>query len=285
MKAFLLIVAAACCGRDGLGGQDAQQATASAAASDREQFRRWQAHYAQWASRHEFHEAGANPSKLTFHSRPVHVYANPAGGAQSHGAIFLWTKDNRPAVIGAMWTRQIRTVRYVTASVHSTSPEPLRGARDGQTYWTPREAGVELKEWCAAKPPANSRYQRLMQMRNIVREIEAVRIHQGDETILRTLSQPLFRYQNDDVVDGAVFGMFYEWDPEIFAIVEARVQDGGSRWVVGFARFSNKGLRVTHAGKAVWSFDPSGPEPPLGGKEFPYFSVLIERRPATIGNH
>lgn len=92
------------------------------------------------------------------------------------------------------------------------------------------------------------------------------------------MPQPLYRYRNDDVVDGAIFGFFEDWDPEMFVLIESSAdqQDG---WMMGVVRFSNKRLELRLAGQDIWEYDPNGTEPPLGGQDWLYLSKAVETRP------
>jgi hypothetical protein len=243
------------------------------------QFDRWRAHYVKWASGLELRLDAAESRDLTFQREPVSVFSNPAGGTSSHGAVFVWTSDERPQVIGAVWSRKVEETRRVSVSQHSLASVPLQGIRDNAVFWNPMDAGIVLHAWPTADPPSTTQANRLVQMRNIVRSLDAVRIHRGDRSQLRALPQPLYRYKNDEITDGAVFGLFHEWDPEIFVVVEAR---RGGNWEIGFARFSDKLLRVTHEDKELWNYDPEGTDPPLGGRERAYVSQVVEVRPPVI---
>ena len=86
---------------------------------------------------------------------------------------------------------------------------------------------------------------------------------------------------DNPLADGAIFGFFENWDPELFVLVETRVKQPG-RWMIGVIRFSNKQLALQLADKSIWQYDPAGSEPPLGGPGLLYFSRSLETRPHLL---
>jgi hypothetical protein len=241
------------------------------------QLQHWRSYYAQVSAQHKFLVGDKDPMGADLRSAPLHFFSNPAGGTQSHGSIHIWTNDSRPVVLGAIWSRRFGETRRVSGSFHSTSLARLEGKWNGTPFWQPGDP-IEMKVWPQETTVARSLPLRLVQMKNMMRALEATRFQKDERSKMRVLSQPLYRYRNSEVMDGAIFGFFENWDPELFVLVEARVQHP-DRWVVGMIRFSNKRLDVKLRGKRIWEYDPEGTEPPLGGPEFLYVSKSITTRP------
>lgn len=257
-----------------ISGQEAESANSPS------QLQQWRDHYLELAKTHRFLLGDDETEEAVLQQAPLHFYSNPAGGTQSHGSIFVWTENDRPVVLGALWSRKIGNYRHVSASFHSTATNSLRGLAGETEFWKPART-LTMKPWPGNIRRAVSAPRRLAQMRAMMRSLEAIRTHQEQQTQLRLLPQPLCRYQNDKIADGAIFGFFEDWDPELFVLVESPI-DQPDRWVMGVVRFSNKRLELRLEGQNVWEYDPAGPEPPLGGPSWLYVSNLIENRPAIF---
>ena len=237
----------------------------------RKAFERWVEYYQEVAGGYDIRLKSQPDEPLEVSAEPVHVYTNPSSGLDTHGAFFVWTHNGRAEAIGAIWSKLTgrgSRIRYVHHEFQSLSTEPfVAKGREGLT-WAPRAEGVELKEVADAPPPAKTKALRLAQMRAIARGFTGYHVN-PTEFQLRLLAQPLYRYEPpedaDALGDGAVFGLFMDWDPEILLVLEIRPTDAGPRWHYAVGRFSNKPLRLEHGGRDVWEHaggdfgDPRGP--------------------------
>ena len=77
------------------------------------------------------------PTRLKLRPEPVLTYANPAGGGQSHGEMFVWTRDGRPAIgprghAGfARFTNLPVSARHKDVRVWSFHESPAQGPTGG----------------------------------------------------------------------------------------------------------------------------------------------------------
>jgi hypothetical protein len=96
--------------------------------ADKAQFQRWQEYYRRVAAEYELEQGKDRPMPLKLRPEPVLSYANPAGRGRGHGAMFVWTRDVRSEVLGAIWSRQPGEQRYVIHEMHSlvVGTHPLR---------------------------------------------------------------------------------------------------------------------------------------------------------------
>jgi hypothetical protein len=222
---------------------------------------KWQASYKKIAESIVM-QHGKQPLKLV--EQPLRFYTNPVRSNDQHGAIFLWTEEGRPAVIGSIWSAlnlQNPAVRFVTHEWHSLLSDPdVSATRDGQAVWTSGQAGIAWEPLSGAPLPAASKSARLVQMRAIARRYSATIQTQG-ESELRLMEQPLFRYAEGtaDVVDGAIFDFAMTTDPELLLLVEARDTGGKRAWQIAFARFGNKAMTVKESDHTVWSCEQGSP--------------------------
>jgi hypothetical protein len=112
-------------------------------------------------------------------------------------------------------------------------------------------------------------------MRALAAEFTGFHTHPVERQ-LRVLPQPLYRYSNSThpTIDGSVFGLFMDWDPEIMLTIEARQTGTESKWHFGVGRFSDRPLRLQHKGVDVWRHaggdfgDPRGPFFAVHGVEY-----------------
>ena len=147
---------------------------------------------------------------------------------------------------------------------HSLATEPLVAKGTDGVKWAPETAGIEFELVPNAPTPAASRTLRLAQMRAMTRQFTGYDMYPQEGTSrketereLRVLPTPLYRYSEDESKpvssDGAVFGFFFDWDPEILLVIEIRSTDDGPRWHYGVGRVDNKPLRLEYNGADVWT--------------------------------
>src|SRR5437763_1074511 len=100
---FALLTAAAA-----LLGQAGQTADA-----DQVQRERWQKYHAEVATQYEMRYGAASGEKLNLNAQPLLNYFNAVGGGQTLGSLFIWTRDGRPEIAGAIWSKQSGEQRRV----------------------------------------------------------------------------------------------------------------------------------------------------------------------------
>lgn len=201
--------------------------------------------------------AGGGRSAVQLEPDSLLQWTNPVR-SQERGAVFIWTDEGRPAVIGSLFTYQHDGRVWDKAEFQSLADTPLQMTRDGKTVWTPQP----VLEWLTPDripAPAASPRQRLVQMRQIARGYR-VRLFdpKEDATELRVLTQPLFRYSAPaaGVVDGAIFSYAVATDPEALLIVEAAGDAASPEWRCAFARFHYWKLQAEGSGgEIVWTVD------------------------------
>jgi hypothetical protein len=235
--------------------------------TEKEQFERWIKHYQGIADGYSITLESAPSELLRVTPKPIHLYRNPSSGRDSHGAFFVWTHAGRAEVIGAIWSRltsEQGDQRYLIHEFQSLATEPLQARGQEGVRWNPRSAGVTLQQIPGAPRPSESKQLRLAQMRALAREFTGYHVHPVERQ-LRLLPQPLYRFEGRDAdADGAVFGLFQEWDPEIILMIESRPTDSGPKWHFAAGRLSDRPLRLQHKDADVWKHeggdfgDPSG---------------------------
>lgn len=261
---------------------------------------RWVKYYTEVARGYDVRLKSAPDEPLTVSAEPLLVYSNPTIGYDTHGAFFVWTRNGRAEAIGAIWSKRMgadpASLKNVNHEFHSLALEPLVAKGKDGVKWTPEKPGLELRPVPDAPPPAATRTKRLAQMREISRQFTGFDLNprEGDteevERQMRVLPKPLFRYDEpaakprrpgseDEVLDGAVFGLFHDWDPEILLVLETRETDDGPRWHYGVAYVDYKPLRLEFKSREVWN----KPDKNFGSATGGYYCVIgVTTKPVEL---
>lgn len=201
-------------------------------------------------------EAGQRPLELN--REPVLKWI--ANSTPYMGAVFVWTRDGRPEVIGCIGSEQRENqIHRCFHEFHSLTLKPLpqTDVINNARRWKPAEPGLAFLDPAEEQAPATDERRRGFQMRNIARKVEASVLDEGKADVLRLMPQPLFRYAspNQHIVDGAIFSYVRGSgiDPEMLLIVEAVTEDGKDTWRYGFARFAWRPLVASYDGQMVWN--------------------------------
>src|SRR5262249_20047282 len=75
---------------------------------------------------------------LELRREPVLKWSNPTQG-DVHGNVFLWTRDDRPLVVGSLF-KWFSPHTYMAHEFHSLAEEPLRAKFHGKDVWKTTEA-------------------------------------------------------------------------------------------------------------------------------------------------
>jgi hypothetical protein len=190
--------------------------------------------------------------ELVLKKEPLLRWSNPEVGS-IHGAVFLWTLDDRPIASIFRW---YEPRNQFNLELHSLSEQPLVGRREGQVIWSTNGNGVVFEPWPGAPAPAANPAQRLVQMRSLLREIQISETERDNNQVeLRLLNQPLHRYRHPDskITDGGAFTFVRATDPEVIVLLEARTQaDGQSVWEYAFARMNSIRFEARRGGNVIW---------------------------------
>jgi hypothetical protein len=203
----------------------------------------------------------APKKKLDLQNEPVLEWTNPVREVWLvQGVVFLWLRDGRPAALGGIFSHPAPTWkgRKVLHEFVALDRDKLLVSRPkgALNEWKP-QVGLERKVLADAAAPATTRGARLVQMRQLAQEFTGYVTGPEDKRRdLRLLPTPLYRYPaaKTGVVDGALFSLVVEGtDPEVLLVLEAREEDGKTRWEYACGRFGVISMYVQHKGEEVWS--------------------------------
>lgn len=263
--------------------QPAPAPAANAATNDQPEHRRWTEYYQRAAAAYKF--AIDKDSIFELQPEPIHKYTHPSGLEGTHGAFFVWTRQGCPEVVGSIWSYEIGGAkRSVVHEFHSLATQPLQPVTVGEHRWRP--TGGLLRQPLENSPwrVTNAKL-RLIKMRQLAREFTGYVQLDDKEVKLRLHQKPLFRYVSTTprVIDGAMFCMFNEWDPEILLLIEALPGANGPQWYFAAARFNVCPLRLHRGGNNVWQVDRDAQvDARFGDPAGPFFAVhAVDVREAT----
>lgn len=243
------------------------------------------------AKRWEISVDPARTKQAELVSEPVYRWTNASRANGQSGAMFVWTFERRPVVLGGVFSNPEGGQRVIMHELHALGPQqvfPL--LRDSRHEWLPT-AGVPLYPLPDAPGPEAAATRRARQMRDLAREFTAHTIDdQGVRWQLRLLTRPLYRYEGagGDLIEGALFAFVSDagTDPEIVLVLEA-VQDGGKAdWRYRTVRFSISSLYVQYKGKEIWTSLRDDPTGPFGNPDRTYGLIrdrLIDELPELRG--
>jgi hypothetical protein len=243
----------------------------------------WMALYQERAESLDMRVAGDPERRLELQKSALLRYTNPVRNVQQHGAVYVWTIDGRPSVVGSIWSaidRMQPQLRRLNFEWHSLSADDITAERNGSLLWTSGDPGVDWQALREFDPVAASRPLRLVQMRRIARLLTA-RIETG-ESELRLMDQPIYRYPEvvPGVEDGAVFAFVMGTDPELLVLLEATASDGdNARWRAACARFSNGPMQVSLKDREFWACGKATANQDCGAF---YLRFAVERLPADL---
>ena len=219
---------------------------------------------------------GTDEKPLELKREPVLKWSNPIVG-EVHGNVFLWTVDERPAVVSSLF-KWFTPHTHMSHEFHSLAEQPLVGQYDGSDKWTTSAAGLAFAPLPAAPQPAASAAQRLSAMKRLAKDFAATKIERdGNKQELRLLTQPIYRYAapQHDVLDGALFVLVQGTDPEVFLLLEARGAAGKEAWHFAATRMNGVGFTLRYQDKEVWSAEIM-PWSDISSHAQPYTSFFIK---------
>jgi len=257
-----------------LGWADAEVAESQ----DREQQKAEQAEFAKWAAdaaaSYEIRLTDAPDAPLELRPEPVLKWSNPEVG-RIYGHVFIWTAGGRPEAIASLY-KWYHPFTHSSHEFQSLALGALTAQREGGMAWSTTRPGLELRPLSDAAVPAKTPAERLRQMRDVVRQFRADETsREGDQSPLRLLSQPIYRYQatKAPLLDGAMFAFVRATDPEIILLLEARNEAAGqAQWSYALARLNSCTMRVFYNDREVWSAAEL-PWSVVHDRAEPYFTV------------
>ena len=208
------------------------------------------------ASKYQFALSEDGKSAPTLRKDPVLKWSDPSVG-EIHGNVFLWTVQQRPAVVGSLF-KWFSPHTHMSHEFHSLWEAPLAGEYEASEVWRTSKGGVTFARLPDADRPAATANRRFLQMRDLAKGFSAAKTDRaGEQAELRLLPQPAYRYAaaQAGILDGGLFVLVQGTDPEVFVLLEARGEADTAQWMFAVARMNSVGFEVRYQDKPVWSVE------------------------------
>ena len=204
---------------------------------------------------------------------PLYSYADSAR-IIANGAIWAWGDAGRPTAMAKCWMNRNGTQ---TVAFSLTSNERVIAGGPQNKAWRPEKLQVEPTELPGAPAPDDKDTIRLRQLKEQARRFTAHEFWNPENSRfeLRLLVQPVHRYQDKKrkIIDGAVFLLAYDNNPQILLLIEMlRPAEGAARWQYLLAQVSSADLHVSLDGKEVWQRDRT---PGIIGRSTDYYWHMV----------
>jgi hypothetical protein len=222
-----------------------------------------------------FHQSQKDgPVAVEMVAHPLLTFGDATRGNEA-GTLWAWGTTGRPLAM----MEQFRPVENQTTWIHAwtlTSPSLLTFDEVAGQQWKTTSSHFELKDVPDAPKVSLQPTMRLRQMKEISRRFDAHEFWDPDNSRfeLRLLIQPVHRYADgsQSVIDGAVFVLAHDTNPEILVQLEAHGDSNDARWKVSFSRLGSAELHVLLDGKEFWTV-PRTPNV-VGQPSDPYWLML-----------
>ncbi|HZL90727.1 MAG TPA: hypothetical protein VFB96_20330 [Pirellulaceae bacterium] len=198
--------------------------------------------------------------RVTLIAKPLHRFQDTQRD-NLDGTLWAYGQRGRPKAVIAVFPFSGRGEgEFIWYSdVVSLSDGPIRASKvDGseELNWSPKNSGEEFKPFPDAEPPAGDADKRLMQMHALVKRLEARSFTEAGTKPYDLSLWPklLHRYADQDaeILDGGVFIIVHDTNPEVIVLVEAQRKSGAATWKYALARHGAAPLHVELDGKEVW---------------------------------
>jgi hypothetical protein len=218
------------------------------------------------------------PVAVKMVANPLLTFGDATRGNEA-GTLWAWGTTGRPLAM----MEQFRPVENQTTWIHAwtvTSPSLLTFDKIAGQQWKTASSHFELKDVPDAPTVSLQPAMRLRQMKEISRRFQAHEFWDPDNSRfeLRLLVQPVHRYadESQSVIDGAVFVLAHDTNPEILVQLEAHGDSSDARWKVSFSRLGSAELHVLLDGTEFWTV-PRTPNV-VGQPTDPYWLMLFDTK-------
>ena len=217
--------------------------------------------------------AGGDRHELAMLEQPVLRFGD-IPRANDKGSVWIWQADDRPQAIMELYRgTDGRSWVYV---IHSLSAEKISGDFGADApHWSTEGPGTAWNDFAEAPAPAQRPNVRARQIKDLAQKFTAHEFWDPNNSRyeLRLLIQPVHKYSRPDagLLDGAVFLICHENNPEVVLLIEAdKSSDNEPRFRYALARLGHAEMHVEFDKKEIWR----QPRIANTSNHDPYFLVL-----------
>lgn len=171
------------------------------------------------------------------------------------GIVVVWTDGGRPVATADVWVRASGETHHVFQSLSEARVTAQRG---DQRDWHPQQPGIRFQLLPDTPQPHASKNQRLNQMRELATKFAGHVIDvtsEGGRIELRLMPQPILRYEarEESILDGGLFVLAKDTNPEVILLLEAVELTGGRQWRFAAAPKTNRKAEVRFNDNVVFT--------------------------------
>jgi hypothetical protein len=199
--------------------------------------------------------ASAADFPKTLLNSPLFRYDDPARGYVD-GTVWRLGEHGRPkAIVTAELHPKYSNEPRIVCDYLSLSDTPFVAMVSEGVTWTPAESAVKMKVLPDSPKLADTKSQRLFQLKKMSERFHGRQSVEGETLDLRLLPRPIDRYQpGGDDSDAALFVFVSGRNPGVLLVIEAM----GDEWKYGVGRLSGpSSLTLTLDGNQVWHVKPA----------------------------
>ncbi len=201
--------------------------------------------------------ANGTEADVELFPNPVLTYGDAARNHEA-GTLWVWGKTGRPVALMELYRDVGKDQPWIHA-LTLTSSELIQFKAPTGSRWTPKTSHFKLQDVPGSPAVGDQPVARLRQMKEISRRFEAHELWGGRHE-LRLVTTPVHRYQDEaaKLIDGAVFVLAHDLNPEVLLQVEAHANEQPPRWKYSLVRLGSAEMHVSFDGKEVWTAPRTG---------------------------
>ena len=223
-------------------------------------------------------EEGRPKTKLPLQEKHLHRFVD-LDRLNLDGTLWAVGEKGRPLAVMEVFPGDVGDgqERWWTA-VASLTDQPLTAQNvdvPGQS-WTPEGWGEEFRPFPDAAAPAESAEARKGQAASLARRFTAHQFWRPGETRyeLSVRPEPVLTYEDPKagILDGNLFILMHDTNPEVLLLIEAQTAKGKSQWKYALASLGSARMHVQLDQEEVWT-RPT-PANVAGGGTHPYWVFM-----------
>jgi hypothetical protein len=182
-------------------------------------------------------------------------WANVTRGSVD-GATYIWTQHGRPLATVCVYPWQ----GLLCDNFQSLAEGPVTAYLNGGKVWQCEKPGVNFQAVPDGPRPDDSASGRQQQLKQLGSQFRATLMGwnaaDSDREQLRMLPRPVHRWEENGLVQGAIFAFVQGTDPEVFLLLEVRpksaVPQSELNWRYALARRTSGWLEVYYKDQLAW---------------------------------
>jgi len=198
-------------------------------------------------------DRGQQPVMAELKGEPIMRYTDPQREFPD-ATLWVWTVDGRPAVFSKLERCHQKSNPHWQYCMSNVQDENVTVRWPTGVVWKSRQPGIRFRSFDEETPIPKTASLRLVQLRTMLRKFRGKTIDREDHPEeMRPLPQPILRYSNAAIVDGAVFAFTSNGtNPDALVLIQARQSETNQPiWEYGCLGLSGDVVQFELNGESV----------------------------------